>query len=192
VRNRTGQRIAVVIAVDGRNIISGKKSYLRPSERMYVLGPYEERLYRGWRTAQDTVHRFYFTDDGDSYAGALDDDSAMGVIAVASYREIAKQPRKLRKPRPAVGGLSGRAAAPGKKQEAEARAGTGFGEQQWSPSYRVRFRPDARSARKYFVKYEWHQALCAKRVIDCARPGNRFWPEVGHDDYAPYPPGWTG
>ncbi|MDX1607184.1 MAG: hypothetical protein R3202_13415, partial [Candidatus Competibacterales bacterium] len=87
VRNRTNDRIGVVIAVDGRNIISGRRSDLRPDERMYVLGPYESQVYRGWRTGRDRVNRFYFTDAGDSYAAAWGDYSAMGVVAVAVYRE---------------------------------------------------------------------------------------------------------
>jgi hypothetical protein len=36
VSNRTGERVGVVIAVDGRNIVSGKKSDLAPRESMYV------------------------------------------------------------------------------------------------------------------------------------------------------------
>jgi len=87
IRNNTGRRIGVVVAVDGRNIVSGEKSTLRKTERMYILGPYESADYDGWRTARDTVNRFYFTDPGDSYAGAFGDHSAMGVVAVAVYRE---------------------------------------------------------------------------------------------------------
>src|SRR3990170_742701 len=87
IRNNTGRRIGVVVAVDGRNIVSGEKSTLRKTERMYILGPHESADYDGWRTARDTVNRFYFTDPGDSYAGAFGDHSAMGVVAVAVYRE---------------------------------------------------------------------------------------------------------
>ena len=36
-RNRTDRRIGVVVAVDGRNIVSGARSELQPDERMYVL-----------------------------------------------------------------------------------------------------------------------------------------------------------
>ena len=37
VTNQTGRRIGVVIAVDGRNIISGKKSDLKRNEQMYII-----------------------------------------------------------------------------------------------------------------------------------------------------------
>jgi hypothetical protein len=39
ITNHTGYRIGVVVAVDGRNVISGDKSYLKPTERMYVIPP---------------------------------------------------------------------------------------------------------------------------------------------------------
>ena len=89
IRNYSNQRLGLVIAVDGRNIISGKKSKLKHSENMYILGPYETQSYSGWRTSSKDIHRFYFTDSENSYAEAFDDDSAMGVIAVAVYEEKA-------------------------------------------------------------------------------------------------------
>ena len=41
IHNKTPERIGVVIAVDGRNIISGKKSDLKSSEDMYIVNGYE-------------------------------------------------------------------------------------------------------------------------------------------------------
>ena len=88
IHNMTPERIGVVIAVDGRNIISGKKSCLSNSEEMYIVNGYEHASYEGWRTDSDTVHKFYFTDTVDSYSvRTFEDSSAMGVIAVAVYRE---------------------------------------------------------------------------------------------------------
>ncbi|MCI5224040.1 MAG: hypothetical protein D3924_15560, partial [Candidatus Electrothrix sp. AR4] len=83
IRNNTDRRVGVVVTVDGRNIISGKKSYLRNTEKMYILAPYGVGTYRGWRTSSNRINRFYFTNEGDSYADAWGDNSAMGVIAVA-------------------------------------------------------------------------------------------------------------
>ena len=40
VTNKSDGRIGVVIAVDGRNIIDGKKSDLLRNETMYIIGPY--------------------------------------------------------------------------------------------------------------------------------------------------------
>jgi hypothetical protein len=87
-RNRLNRRVGVVVAVDGRNIISGEKSWLGRNERMYILEAHEEQEYSGWRTGDDRVNRFYFTTSADSYAGAFKDESAMGVIAVAVYQEL--------------------------------------------------------------------------------------------------------
>jgi len=197
IRNNTGGRIAVVVAVDGRNIISGAMSHLRGDERMYVLLPYESATYEGWRTERDTVNRFYFTEPGDSYAAAFGDRSAMGVIAVAAYREAGVpapsmfRDRDARNARPGseegagAGAAAPRAFAPEKKNES---AGTGFGEEADSPSVRVAFRPEPHAAERHFLKYEWRETLCRNGIIDCRWSRNRFWDD---DDgsYAPYPPG---
>ncbi len=201
IRNNTARRVGVVVAVDGRNILSGRKSHLRKDEHMYILGPYGSATYEGWRTARDTIHRFYFTEPGDSYAGAFGDDSAMGVIAVAVYRERevpasnACTRRKEGREREDRGGSSapgpmgaeeGAAEKPEPDGIGEA-AGTGFGDERHSPSYRVQFTPESRVAERHFLKYEWRSTLCRKGIVDCRWSGNRFWDD--DDGYAPVPPG---
>ena len=42
VTNRSDRNIGVVIAVDGRNIISGNKSDLKNNERMYIVSPHRQ------------------------------------------------------------------------------------------------------------------------------------------------------
>ncbi len=185
VRNRLNRRVGVVVAVDGRNIISGKKSWLKNGERMYILEPYGEGEFKGWRTGMETINRFFFTDAADSYAAAFNDESAMGVIAVAAYPEM----ERFR----AYDGLSmserkssGRA-APSASSES---AGTGFGREEYSPIRVVDFEPEGRAAEKIYIKYEWRSTLCRKGIISCARPApprNRMWDD---DDFAPHPPGW--
>ncbi len=179
VRNTSGERVGLVIAVDGRNIISGGRSELGPRERMYVLGPHQSATYRGWRTSKNRVNSFYFTDAGDSYAAAWDDYSAMGVIAVAVYREARPKPDPHTHRR-----LTPQGAAP------EAEPGTGFGDEHWSPSRRVRFTPEHHATARHLLKYEWRETLCRLHVAPCDRPRNRLWPYPGHDEggYAPYPP----
>lgn len=202
IANRTGRRIGVVVAVDGRNIISGEKSHLHDSERMYILGPYESAVYDGWRTARDTVNRFYFTEPDDSYAAAFGDRSAMGVIAVAVYREKQLPPRRPYSDResggktgedrsmrgePAPGAPTGAERKSLSPQAREESAGTGFGEESRSPSIRVTFDPEHRVAERHFLKYEWRDTLCRKGILDCRYSRNRFWDDEA--DYAPYPPG---
>lgn len=198
VRNRSNQRIGVVIAVDGRNIISGARSELRSNERMYILGPYQQETYEGWRTGKNRVNRFYFTDAGDSYAGAWGDYSAMGVIAVAAFREVNRYPAPWERDGSGYSnqrGMRPRAdqAAPSAEASRKAEPGTGYGESEWSPSQRVEFDPERQPFAQFFLKYTWRDTLCRQGIVDCndeppRRPSrNRFWDEE-NDRFAPPPP----
>ncbi len=187
VRNRLDRRVGVVVAVDGRNIISGKKSWLRNSERMYILEPYGTGEYTGWRTGMDTINRFYFTSAGDSYAAAFNDRSAMGVIAVAVYPEVRGYLESQEMSRYKAGGRP--AAAPSVKSRSES-AGTGFGREEYSPARVVAFKPESSAVEKIFLKYEWRSTLCRKGIVYCGKEStgrNRMWDE---DGFAPHPPGW--
>jgi hypothetical protein len=92
VTNQTGPRVGVLIAVDGVNVVSGDRSNLTGTEPMYVLGPYERAVIRGWRTSLRDVRRFVFVDEERSYAertGQANGD--MGWIRVLSFREREQQ-----------------------------------------------------------------------------------------------------
>lgn len=201
VRNRTGQRVGLVIAVDGRNIISGSKSSLTRHERMYILGPWETASYEGWRASSSRINQFYFTEAEDSYAGAFKDHSAMGVIAVAVFEE---KHRPRPEPRYSAPGKSKGNAMPGEREavadSAEAgrilkkesrQAGTGYGEEKYSHARLVHFSPKRSATEKLFLKYEWRSSLCQLGVLNCLqREPNRFWPEkLSQRGFAPPPPG---
>ncbi len=195
VANRSDRRVAVVIAVDGRNIITGRKSDLRRNERMYVIGPYETDTFEGWRTGLDRTNRFYFTEPSDSYAEKVfADGSAMGTIALAVYRERVPEisPHSRLKEAPAGGApspsMEGRSAGAAEKKK-DGQAGTGFGETNYSPARIVQFDPEHAPAEKVVLKYEWRSELCRKGVIPCG-PGNRFWP--GDREFAPIPKDFRG
>ena len=68
ISNHTGQRVGVLISVDGLNVVNGERSGLAGTEPMYVLGPYERAVVRGWRTSLSDVRRFVFVDEERSYA----------------------------------------------------------------------------------------------------------------------------
>lgn len=192
IRNNTPERIGAVIAVDGRNIISGKKSELKNSETMYIVNGNDSARYDGWRTGQDQVHRFYFTEPADSYSiKTFADSSAMGVIAVAIYREKERQQplHEGNKSELAPAAPSRGSAARSKgKTLADESAGTGFGDAQFSPVVKVEFEPERAPALKMLVKYEWRDVLCRKGLLRCGQDtGNRLWDE---DEYAPFPPGY--
>jgi hypothetical protein len=199
VTNKSDRRIGVVIAVDGRNIIDGKKSDLKRNERMYIIGPHGSNTFEGWRTGMDRTNRFYFTEQADSYAEKVfADASAMGTIALAVYRE------KLPEIIPYSGGASRMKDAPVEaspyapsesrsadrsEQKKNEQAGTGFGETTHSPAYMVHFDPEHIIAEKIVLKYEWRSELCRKGIIPCG-PKNRFWPD--DSEFAPIPKDFRG
>jgi hypothetical protein len=187
IRNNSPERLGVVIAVDGRNIITGSRSDLRNNETMYIVNAYEQVRYDGWRTTASEVRQFYFTEPADSYSvRTFADSSAMGVIAVAVFRE-------KNRPQPMLE-LSRRGAAPsrdsaaqsmGKASEGES-TGTGFGDPRYSPVVRVEFEPENVPAQKTLIKYEWRDTLCKKGILQYDHEKkNRLW---DNDGYAPYPP----
>src|SRR5262245_41654553 len=49
--NQTGERVGVLLTVDGLNVINGNRSSQSRHEPMYVLDPYESTVIRGWRTS---------------------------------------------------------------------------------------------------------------------------------------------
>jgi hypothetical protein len=193
IRNRTTERIGVVIAVDGRNIISGKQSNLQNNEMMYIVEAWGATRLDGWRTSQDQVNRFYFTDATDSYTiKTFGDSSALGVIAMAVYKEK-PQPKLMYKQKSEAPAAAGAAREMESKKSADRAlanesAGTGFGEAQYSPVITVQFEPERTPMQKTLVKYEWHDTLCRKGILPCGQQhGNRLWDE---NQYAPYPPGY--
>lgn len=213
VKNRLNRRVGLVIAVDGRNIISGTKSWLKSNERMYILEPYGSGEFEGWRTSQDRINRFYFTDVPDSYASAFGDESAMGVIAVALYPEVqhCKPPTPLSRTPYSLHDYKGKGtgsadkadAAPAaragsselmkekavRSEQALESAGTGYGREEYSPSQIVAFEPERKAVETIYLKYEWRSTLCKLGVVKCTklsrRTHNRLWDNSG---YAPPPP----
>jgi hypothetical protein len=199
ITNKSNRRIGIVIAVDGRNIIDGKKSDLKRSERMYIIGPYETHTFEGWRTGMDRTNRFYFTEQTDSYAEKVfADASAMGTIALAVYREKSAEivPYSGSASRMKEAPAKAAPSAPSQDRSGEAgelkkreQAGTGFGETTYSPAYVVHFDPEDSMAERIVLKYEWRSELCKKGIIPCG-PKNRFWPD--EYEFAPIPKDFKG
>jgi hypothetical protein len=219
VKNRLDRRVGVVIAVDGRNIISGGRSWMKSCERMYILEPYGSGEFSGWRSSGDSVNRFYFTDVPDSYAAAFGDESAMGIISVAAYPEVLRYqpPAQIQSPSSPAwqrdmaaksAGSAGRAdsapsaASPSPtgeqsrnrsaKAERNSResAGTGYGHEEYSPVQVVPFDPEKRAIETIHFKYEWRATLCKLGVISCDVPHRRYSNRLwDNGGYAPPPPG---
>jgi len=217
VKNRLNRRVGLVIAVDGRNIISGEKSWLKNNERMYILDPYGSGEFSGWRTGQDRINRFYFTDVPDSYAAAFGDESAMGVITVAAYTELRRyepSPVPMSQPAPpsrpdyedkralgsaAADSMSSAPAAPkggnmkkkaAKSEKSLESAGTGYGREEYSPVQTVAFEAENRAVETIHIKYEWRATLCRLGVVNCDLPPLRPPNRLwDNGGFAPPPPG---
>jgi hypothetical protein len=87
--NRTGERIAVALSVDGLNSIDARTTTARDA-RKWVLGPYETITLDGWQISSETARRFFFTTEEKSYGSWLGETQNLGIVAAAVFRE--KQP----------------------------------------------------------------------------------------------------
>jgi hypothetical protein len=201
ITNKTDRRLGVVVAVDGRNIVSGARSTLVSKEGMYLLDAFQSQAYDGWRASMTNTNRFYFTDQPDSYAEKVfSDGSAMGTIAVAVFEEIMPPPQVMYRSHEMNNAGKDRGpsfadtAPPSARAKAESasQAGTGFGETTYSPVQLVDFKPRGASSQKVVLKYEWRDTLCKMGVVSC-KPKNRLWPvDRNPGGFAPIPDDFHG
>ena len=197
--NRTGERVGVVLTVDGLNAISGEREAGRG--RMYVLDPWQSTTVQGWRTSLQEVRQFTFVDERASYAArSAKANEKMGWIEIAAYRErrafVRSAPRREWPPRPAPveseGDQAGRsaapaaeaardsaeAAAPKQRGDAQARAypGTGWGDRAHDPVVLVSFDPESEPSERVTLRYEYRPALVALGVLPRrVPPRDRLW-----------------
>ena len=85
VANRSGERVMVVVAIDGVNIMTGETAAL--DQDGYVLEPYQSASLTGWRKSHSEVAAFEFTSLANSYAARTGRPDDVGVIGVAIFRE---------------------------------------------------------------------------------------------------------
>jgi hypothetical protein len=83
--NITGERVLVVLSIDGVNAVSGQTA--AASQTGYVLAPWQSTEIAGWRKSLDDVAQFYFTDLPDSYAARTGRPHDVGVIGIAVFQE---------------------------------------------------------------------------------------------------------
>jgi hypothetical protein len=112
-RNETGERLEVVVTVDGRDVLTGDVGDFA-RQRGYVLAPWQTSTIDGFRTSMQTVAAFRFTSPDDSYSARMGTPQHVGVIGVAVFRErqvvsrtpsLATQPaRRAEAPAPATPG----------------------------------------------------------------------------------------
>lgn len=90
VENHSAQRYEVVASVDGLDVIDGAEADF--SKRGYLIDPYTSFVIEGWRTGDDTVAAFRFSDMDNSYAGRTGKPRNIGVIGLAFFREEGQVP----------------------------------------------------------------------------------------------------
>ncbi len=167
--NTTGERVLVVLSVDGVNAVTGETA--APGQAGYVLGPWETAEIAGWRKSLDNVAEFLFTDVPDSYAARTGRPADVGVVGIAVFREAPPAP-------PIV--LQGEARAQAKASAPAARAeaatadataapqqlGTGHGQRAWSPVGRTHFVRASRSpAQLRQLRYDDAESLAARGIL---------------------------
>ncbi len=202
VRNNSARRVGVLIAVDGLNVVNGEITRRAHDEPMYVLGPYERAVIRGWRTSLDDIRRFVFVDEHRSYAersGKATGD--LGWIRVLAFRESEPWPRlklfndrprptedelganegrddsNAPTPPPTAGREEPRAQAQKESQgdtrgPAAANPGTGWGEHRNDPVREVDFQPVNRPTDHLVMRYEYASGLQALGIYP---RGDRTW-----------------
>jgi hypothetical protein len=85
-RNRTAERIAIALSVDGLNSIDARTTTARDAKK-WVLGPYETIILDGWQVSSATARKFFFTTEKKSYGAWLGKTNSLGLIAAAVFRE---------------------------------------------------------------------------------------------------------
>ena len=206
--NTTGERVLVVLSVDGVNAVSGQTA--SPSQAGYVLDPYESAEINGWRKSLNDVAQFVFTDLQDSYAARTGRPDNVGVVGIAVFRERRPippvyQPRayedaesrrdRAAMPAPPPAAQAPSASASGRAMAAEAaprQLGTGHGEREWSPISETEFtRASSYPAQVSQLRYDSTRALIAMGVMPRRdwRDDNRG-PRAFPGGFVPDPPRW--
>ena len=87
IQNLTGQRLEVVVSVDGRDVVTGEKAtHFR--RRGYILNPYKYVNITGYRTSIQGVAAFRFSSPPKAYATKWGDSRyALGLIQIAVFHE---------------------------------------------------------------------------------------------------------
>jgi hypothetical protein len=214
--NTTGERVLVVLSVDGVNAVSGQTA--ASSQTGYVLAPWQTTEINGWRKSMQDVAQFYFTDLPDSYAARTGRPNNVGVIGIAVFRErsypqpyyepapIAREDDRYRGAADAAGRAESKRAPSASARQSESiasdrayggaapqrRIGTGHGEREWSPVSNTEFERASRTPTQVTqLRYEDIDSLIAMGAMPRPyrwdrRPRNA--PEAFPNGFAADPP----
>ncbi|MFS8137739.1 MAG: hypothetical protein ACMG50_06390 [Thermomonas sp.] len=207
--NTTGERVLVVLSVDGVNAVSGQTA--SGSQAGYVLEPWETADIAGWRKSLDDIAHFVFTDLPDSYAARTGRPDNVGVVGIAVFRErqarpqphyappIAQARSESRSDKRAAGNMAkaspSASSADNAMAAAEAepqRLGTGHGEREWAPVGQTEFVRASRSPQQVDqLRYDDVGKLVAIGVIPRRyAPIDRTGPSAFPNGFVADPPRW--
>ncbi len=209
--NTTGERVLVVLSVDGVNAVTGQTAH--PSQTGYVLAPYQSTEITGWRKSYEDVAQFVFTSLGDSYAARTGRPDNVGTIGVAVFRERFV-PRPYPMPSPPIARDESRNDGRGRDYEKsrgaapaaesaqagdayrgapvqQQRIGTGHGQREWSPAGQASFvRASIQPAQVTQLRYDSPDALVAMGLLPRHAPywSQRREPEAFPGGFVADPP----
>lgn len=187
--NPTGERVAVALSVDGRNVVDARRTTAREATK-WLLEPWQTLEIPGWQISGDTSRRFFFTETARSYAKWLGDTSNVGTIEAVFFREkrrriAAHVTESGQGPdgRDARGQAGAGAPAPappaeaqaprkdaarpeaGAARESDSYAATGIGERSSFPVTWVDFQEEPAPAATITLRYEFRPELVRLGVI---------------------------
>ena len=180
--NRTGERVAVALAVDGLNSIDAKHTSSRDA-RKWILAPWETVTLSGWQTGSGTARRFVFTSESSSYGAWLGRTNDLGVISAAFFRESRRRDEISAAPsveaplfkrnaenEPTAGASREKGLGEMKPQAKDELAATGIGREVEHHVVRVDFDEEDIPASIVSVRYEYREALVRLGVIPAHDP----------------------
>ncbi len=181
-RNRTGERVAIALSVDGLNSIDARTTTASEA-RKWILEPYGTITLDGWQTSTSTARRFVFTTEDRSYGSWLGRTKSLGIVAAAVFRQKRSLPIPIQgeERRQDSGADSRRAPEPSAAPSTEQRksleslgylAATGIGREVDHNVVQVAFDAEEGPSALLELRYEYRDTLVRLGVVPPDRPSD--------------------
>jgi hypothetical protein len=166
--NRTSERVAIALSVDGLNSIDAKTTTARSASK-WILAPHSTITIDGWQTGSSTARSFFFTTEAESYGAWLGKTSNLGIVAAAVFREKRPLPAPIqRQDAPAREKSRRSAGQPSAAAESaldDEMAATGIGREIDHRVQRVAFDAERSPNAVLELRYEYRDALVRLGVV---------------------------
>jgi hypothetical protein len=216
VTNLEPVRVAVALAVDGRNTIDAKRTSAADA-RKWILEPWQSIVIDGWQVDEATARHFFFTTEDRSYAQWLGDTANTGLIEAVAFREVehrqawnespwwwggrkdgdersaSREEPQAGAPAPSMKSQSSARDSSGavaQAQESDELAATGIGRDVRHDVERVDFEQESSPSSSVRVRYEYREELISLGVLPDERPtwNHRETARGFTDSWCPEPP----